>query len=69
MEWMKRRVYTALDLKDDSMFENMLARDEKMTEELLVSLSQPSKQYCPSMIFYPTHHDTEEVVEITEGKC
>lgn len=66
---MKNRVYTALGFKDDSLFEDMLARDEAMAQELLVSLDKPSNLYSPSLIFYPMHHDVEEMVEVVEGKC
>ena len=68
--WMKSRVYTALGLTDDSLFDNMLARGEsEMTQELLVSLDKPSKQYSPSLIFYPLHRNVEKMVEIVEGEC
>lgn len=66
---MKSRVYTALGIRDDSLFENMLARDGGMTKELLSSLDKPSEQYPPALIFYPIHHDVEEMVEVVGGKA
>ncbi len=66
--WMKARVYTALGLKDDTLFENLVARDEGKMKEIAGSLNQPSKEYSPAIIFYPMHHDVEEMVEVVEGK-
>ena len=67
--WMKSRLYTALGIKDESLFENMVSRDEgKLIGELVASLDKPAKKYSPAIIFYPMHHDVEEMVEVVEGE-
>jgi len=67
--WMKSRVYVALGIKDDSLFENMVDRDGgNMIKELIATLDKPSKKYSPALIFYAMHHDVEEMVEVVEGE-
>lgn len=66
--WVKNVVYASLGLSDDSLFENLLARDEgKATRELQSLLDQPANKYSPAIIFYPIHHEVEEMVEVVEG--
>ena len=66
--WMKARVYASLGLSDDTLFENLLARDERLIEELISSLNQASELYSPAIIFYTLYHEVEEKVEVFEGK-
>lgn len=67
--WIKACVYDALDLSDDQLFGNMLARDEeKVKKELITLLDQPSEEYPPAIVFYSIHHEVEEWVEVVEGK-
>ena len=66
--WMKDRVYASLNLRDDTLFENLLARDEqKAKTELLSILDNSTENYSPTVIFYPLNHEVEELVEVVEG--
>ncbi len=68
--WMKDRVYASLNLRDDTLFENLLARDEqKAKTELLSILDSSTENYSPAIIFYPLNHEVEEMVEVVEGTC
>lgn len=67
--WMKDRVYAALGLRDDKLFEGLLQREDKWAErELLGYLDQPVAQYSPAVVFYPLEGEVEEEVEVVEGK-
>ena len=67
--WMKDRVYAALRLRDDKLFEGLLQREDKWAErELLGYLDQPVAQYSPAVVFYPLEGEVEEEVEVVEGK-
>lgn len=69
IKWIKNCVYTALDLSDGELFENLLNRDEqKVGKELATFLDQPSDKYPPAVIFYCNQHQVEEMVEVVEGK-
>ena len=68
MLWMKERVYAALGLHDDSLFAELLSRDEKKTSQEVVScLNKKSEGYSPAMLFYPLEHEVEDMVEVVEG--
>jgi hypothetical protein len=68
LKWIKGCVYTALELSDDTLFENLLARDEqKVEKELVALLDQASDDYSPAVIFYCMQHEVEEMVEVVEG--
>ena len=69
--WMKLRVYAALGLNDEVLFEKLLCREcdgGKVEQNLIDSLDLPSKQYPPALIFYTQDHEVEEMVEVVEGK-
>ncbi len=70
LQWMKRCVYAALGLEEDSLFEDLLQRDGKRVETELVSyLDSPAEQYSPAVVFYPLERDVEEEVEVVEGEA
>ena len=67
--WMKERVYAALGLHDEKLFEDLLQREDKWAErELLGYLDQPVAQYSPAVVFYPLEGEVEEEVEVVEGE-
>ena len=67
--WMKERVYAALGLHDETLFEDLLQREDKWAErELLGYLDQPVAQYSPALVFYPLEGEVEEEVEVVEGE-
>ena len=67
--WMKERVYAALGLHDERLFEDLLQREDKWAErELLGYLDQPVAQYSPAVVFYPLEGEVEEEVEVVEGE-
>lgn len=67
--WMKHRTYAALDLTNDALFEELVARDGKKVGKELVSLlnSPAAGEYSPALIFYPLEHEVEQEVEELEG--
>lgn len=68
ISWMKERVFSALGLHDDKLFEELLLRDEKEANQSLVyCLDQKLEGYFPAILFYPLEHDVEEMVEVVEG--
>ena len=69
ISWIKSCIYAGLGLSKDSLFENLLARnDRKVANELTSFLDQPSDKYPPAIIFYCVQHEVEEMVELVEGK-
>ena len=68
--WIKERVYAALGLREDELFEDLLQRDGKHVEkELATFLDSRSEQYSPAVLFYPLEREVEEEVEVVEGKA
>ena len=66
--WMKERIFTALGLREDKLFLDLLSRDEqKVSLELVSSLDQKLEGYSSAMLFYPLEHEVEEMVEVVEG--
>lgn len=69
LSWMKTRIYTALDLTDENLFQSLLKREEnRVSKQLVEFLDQPSEQYSPAIIFYCIEHEVEEMVEVFEGQ-
>ena len=68
--WMKERTYAALGLRDNSLFEGLLDREDgKLVSELVTSMDTPMDgKYSPAVIFYPLEHEVEEMVEELEGE-
>ena len=68
LSWMKSRIYNALELTDEELFQNLMKRDgDKVSKQLLEFMNQPSDQYSPAIIFYCIQHEVEEMVEVVEG--
>ena len=68
VSWMKERVFSALGLREDKLFQELLSRDEQRASRELVScLDQKLEGYSPAMLFYPLEHEVEEMVEVIEG--
>ena len=68
MAWMKERVYAALGLHEDSLFVDLLQREENWAKrELLDYLDQPAAQYSPAVLFYPLEGEVEMEEEVVEG--
>ena len=69
VSWMKERVYAALGLRDDKLFEDLLSKDDqKASRELVSSLDEKVDGYSPAILFYPLEHEVEDIVEVVEGK-
>lgn len=65
---MKERVYAALGLRDDKLFQKLLSRDgEKASRELMSSLDSKREGYSQAMLFYALEHEVEDMVEVVEG--
>ena len=66
---MKERVYAALGLRDDKLFEELLSKDEqKASRELVSSLDDKIDGYSPAILFYPLEHEVDDIIEVVEGK-
>lgn len=68
--WMRDRIYAALDLTNETLFEELVTRDGNRVGKELVSLlnSTAEGKYSPAIIFYPLEHEVEQEVEVLEGK-
>ena len=68
--WLKHRTYSALDLTNDALFEQLMTQDgSKVGKELVSLLDSPATaKYSPALIFYPLEHEVEQEVEELEGK-
>ena len=64
VQWMRDRVYAALGLQEESLFRELLQRNESQAQrELLAYLDQPAQQLSSSAILFHVH---EVVVEVEE---
>lgn len=68
VSWMKERIFAALGLREDKLFLELLSRDEqKASRDLVSCLDQKLDGYSPAILFYPSEHEVEEMVEVIEG--
>lgn len=68
--WMRDRVYAALGLQDESLFRELLLRNESQAQkELLAYLDQPAQQlYSSAVLFYVREAMVEKEEEEIERK-
>ena len=68
--WMRDRVYAALGLQDESLFRELLLRNESQAQkELLAYLEQPAQQlYSSAVLFYVREAMVEKEEEEIERK-
>ena len=68
--WIRDRVYAALGLQDESLFSDLLLRNESQTQkELLAYLDQPAKHlHSSAVLFHIREGEVEKEVEELEGK-
>ena len=68
--WMRDRVYAALGLQDESLFRELLLRNESQAQkELLAYLEQPAQQlYSSAVLFYVRVAMVEKEEEEIERK-
>ena len=67
--WMKERLYAGLDLQDDNLFKELLAREDGWAgKELNTFLDSECEQLCDSVIFYAVETSLERDVEVEEGE-
>lgn len=71
IKWIKKLVYTGLGLVDDSLFTELLERDEHQSEKLLKKFldntADSSSLYSSALIFYSIVSEVTREVEIEEG--
>ena len=67
--WIRDRVYAALGLQGESLFEDLLRRNEQQTQKkLLAYLDQPAEQlYSSAVLFYLRETEVEREIEEMEG--
>ena len=70
--WMRDRVYTAFDLSDPDLFEELLSRDDGEAEDLILHfLNLSSEEDNASALFFyrvlvPEEVDVEEIGELEQ---
>lgn len=70
IEWVRDRVYAALDIKENEVFEELLERDDGEAERLLGKyLNDSPEEGESSVLFYKVVREEEEEVEVECGKC
>lgn len=68
IEWLRDRVYLALDIKDPERFEDLVDRDEGEAERLIAKfLNETPEELADALIFYKTSVEEEEEVEVECG--
>lgn len=69
IEWLRNKVYLALDVKDNAVFEELLERDEGEAERSIAKfLNETPEDSEPSLVFYKTIVEEEEEVEVECGE-
>ena len=69
IEWIRDRVYQALDIADPDIFEELLNRDDGEAERSIAKfLNETPEENEQSIIFYKVVQEEEEEVEVECGK-
>ena len=68
--WIRDRVYAALGLQEESLFSDLLQRNEQRAQnEILAYLDQPAERlYSPAILFHVQEEEVEKEVEEVEGR-
>ena len=67
--WIRNRVLTGLSLKKESLFEDLLVRnDYEVSKELRAYLDDPSGGRHGALLFYSIIAEVEEETEMVEGE-
>lgn len=67
-EWIRERVNLSLDVKDSSVFEDLLERDDGLCErELAKFLNETPEEAQATILFYKIVKEEEEEVEVDCG--
>ena len=68
IEWLRNRVYQALDIQDLEVFEELLERDDGEVERCLLKyLNDTPDESESSILFYKVTREEEEEVEVECG--
>ena len=69
IEWVRNRVYQALDIRELEVFEELLERDDGEVERCLLKyLNDTPEENEASILFYKVIKEEEEEVEVECGK-
>ena len=68
IEWIRDRVYQAIDITDPDIFEELLNRDDGEAERAVAKfLNETPEDTEQSLIFYKVVQEEEEEVEVECG--
>jgi hypothetical protein len=68
IEWIRDRVYLALDIDDPEVFDELLNRDDGISEREVAAFLNDNPEETPSaLLFYKTVVEKEEEVEVECG--
>ncbi|CAH1801914.1 unnamed protein product [Owenia fusiformis] len=65
IEWIQGRVFLALDIKEQEVFDDLLDRDDGEAErDIAKFLNETPDENCPALLFYKETREEEEEVEV-----
>ena len=68
IEWLRDRVYLALDLKDPEIFEDLLNRDDGIAERGIAKFLNETPEQETCILFYNLAVEEEEEIEVECGE-
>ncbi len=69
IEWLRDRVYLALNIEEVEVFDELLSRDDGVYERNLQTyLNETTDETNPSILFYKVIRDREEEYEVEIGE-
>ena len=69
IEWLRDKAYVALNIKEPSIFDDLLDRDDGEPERIMLKfLNETPEDHEDSLVFYKTLEEEEEEVEVEVGK-
>ena len=68
IEWLRDKAYVALNIKESTIFEDLLDRDDGEPERMMLKfLNETPEDQEDSLVFYKTLEEEEEEVEVEVG--
>ena len=69
IEWIRDRVYQALDITDNEVFDELLNREDGEAERAIAKfLNETPEEHEQSILFYKVIQEEEEEVEVECGE-
>ena len=69
IEWIRNRVYQALELTQPGIFDELLNRDDGKAEQVISQFFNVTDDSHTTIVFYKVVGEKEEEVEIECGSC